>query len=369
MVRAGTVVALCANKLRGLQDRPLQSNEKSALVFRELFAERDGRVSKFNFTSDLLPSELPARIRAKMWAESMRAIGSSFDMGIVTSRKFRGELAVLPLGKVQIGAATTVADAAVTVTRTDALIAQDRDDRLMIVINRGDTIMHVRQIGRDAKLKTGEMSVVAMNVPTECYTARSGCSHVVMVPREMIDQPGQVLERYAATRLEGNEGSRRLLSNHIRDLLEENDPLDAGTEAAAGEYVASLAASVLRLPGAKPAKPAESDARVRMMEVRKQIAKSYHTATLTADGIGKPLGLSGRSIQHLLKQNGTTFSGELESMRLEAAFAMLKSASKAKIAEIAFKCGFADLSTFHRAFRERYGDTPNAFRAGEGGGK
>lgn len=318
---------------------------------------------KFIFSSDLLPSELPARIRAKMWTDSMRAIGSSFDMGVVASRKFRGELAVLPLGRVQVGEASTIADGSVTVMRTDALIAQDRDDRIMIVINRGDSTMHVRQIDREAKLKRDEMTVVAMNVPTECFTASSGSSHVVMVPREMIEQTGQVLERHAATRLDVNPASQRLLSSHVRDLLQGNDVLDESTEVAAGEYVAGLVAAILRLPGARQAKAGEPDGRARLMEVRKQIAKNYHQPALTADAVGKPLGLSGRSIQLLLKQNDTTFSGELVGMRLEAAFAMLKSATNTRISDIAFKCGFADLSTFHRAFRERYGDTPNAFRA------
>lgn len=299
-----------------------------------------------------------------MWADSMRAIGSSFDMGVVASRKFRGELAVLPLGRVQIGAATTVSDGPVTVIRTDSLIAGDGDDRLMIVINRGDAPMYVRQINREAKLKRDEMTVVAMNTSSECHTPTGGASHVVMVPREMIEQAGQVLERHAAKPLTLNPASQRLLSNHVRDLLEANGPLDENTEAAAGAYVTGLVAAILKLPGIKQPKPIEPDGRARLMEVRKQIAKNYHSAKLTADAVGKPLGLSGRSIQLLLKRNDTTFSGELEAMRLEAAFAMLKSVASARVSEIAFKCGFADLSTFHRAFRERYGDTPNAFRPG-----
>ena len=72
--------------------------------------------------------------------------------------------------------------------------------------------------------------------------------------------------------------------------------------------------------------------------------------------------MSARSVQHVLGQNGTTFSEELMTMRLEAAFGMLKSGATGPVADIAFKCGFSDLSTFYRAFRARYGKTPGSLR-------
>jgi AraC-like DNA-binding protein len=33
-----------------------------------------------------------------------------------------------------------------------------------------------------------------------------------------------------------------------------------------------------------------------------------------------------------------------------------------KISEIAYRCGFSDLSYFNRAFRQKYGETPKAAR-------
>ena len=35
-----------------------------------------------------------------------------------------------------------------------------------------------------------------------------------------------------------------------------------------------------------------------------------------------------------------------------------------RISDIAFAVGFGDLTTFNRAFRRRYGDTPRALRHG-----
>lgn len=100
----------------------------------------------------------------------------------------------------------------------------------------------------------------------------------------------------------------------------------------------------------------------RIADIRKQIARNYRIPDLNSEAIGERLGMSARSIQHTLSQHGSTFSKELMGVRLEAAFGMLRSGAAHPIADIAFKCGFSDLSTFYRAFRTRYGKTPNASR-------
>lgn len=317
---------------------------------------------KFHFTSDQLPSALPARMRAKLWANSMDAIGSSFEMGIVTSRKFHGEVSVLQIGRVQLGSAKTIADGAVNVLRSEAKLRQDADDRIMILINRGETPMSVRQFDRKIELKRDEMTVLAMDMPSECSTPQSGHSHVILLPREILPQPGRMLEQFSATRLKTHRVAQLLLSQNVQQLLGAEEDFDQPLEIASGEYIAQLASTVLQPNSSQPAKPQTKKPDTRIADIRKQIARSYRSPDLKPGAIGERLSMSARSIQHVLSQHGSTFSEELMAMRLEAAFGMLRSGATGPIADIAFKCGFSDLSTFHRAFRARYGKTPNATR-------
>lgn len=317
---------------------------------------------KFHFTSDQLPSALPARMRAKLWTESMDAIGSSFEMGIVTSRKFHGEVSVLQLGRIQLGSAKTVADGAVNVLRSEAKLRQDNDDRIMILINRGETPMSVRQFDRRIDLKRGEMTVLAMDMPSECATPQSGHSHVILLPREILQQPGRMLELFSATRLKTHRTAQLLLSHNVEQLLGADDDFDQPLEAASGEYIAHLVSTILQIQGLQPAKQQTAKPDTRVADIRKQIARSYRIPDLKPGAVGERLGMSARSVQHVLGQNGTTFSEELMTMRLEAAFGMLKSGATGPVADIAFKCGFSDLSTFYRAFRARYGKTPGSLR-------
>ena len=316
---------------------------------------------KFHFTSDQLPSALPARMRAKLWTNSMDAIGSSFDMGIVTSRKFHGEVSVLQLGRIQLGSAKTLADGAVNVLRSEARLRQDADDRIMIVINRGETPMIVRQFDRETELQRDEMTVLAMDMPSECSTPQSGHSHVILLPREILQQPGRMLELFSATRLKTHRTVQLLLSQNVQQLLCTEEGLDPSLEIASGEYIVHLVSTILQTQGSQSAKP-QTGRGARIADIRKQIARNYRIPDLNPEAIGERLGMSARSIQHALSQHGSTFSKELMGMRLEAAFGMLRSGAPHPIADIAFKCGFSDLSTFYRAFRMRYGKTPNASR-------
>ena len=45
-----------------------------------------------------------------------------------------------------------------------------------------------------------------------------------------------------------------------------------------------------------------------------------------------------------------------------SAAAMLVSKRQMRIADVAFLCGFSDLSYFNRSFRKRFGETPRGYR-------
>jgi AraC family transcriptional regulator len=59
---------------------------------------------------------------------------------------------------------------------------------------------------------------------------------------------------------------------------------------------------------------------------------------------------------------GTTPHQYLRRLRLHRAAVRLRTAT-ATIADVAFECGFGDISTFNRAFRREFGVTPRVYRA------
>ncbi len=83
----------------------------------------------------------------------------------------------------------------------------------------------------------------------------------------------------------------------------------------------------------------------------------------------KALGVSGRSLQRALKDEGTTYQDVADQARRDLAISYL--ADKARtISDIALLLGFAEVPAFTRAFRRWTGQAPGAYRrqGGEGAG-
>lgn len=79
-------------------------------------------------------------------------------------------------------------------------------------------------------------------------------------------------------------------------------------------------------------------------------------------GLAAELGVSPRSLQRRLSDDGKSLTQLIAACRLESAAAALAE-SAAGLAEIGFTCGFSDQAHFTRAFRRLVGCTPGHYRA------
>ncbi len=86
-------------------------------------------------------------------------------------------------------------------------------------------------------------------------------------------------------------------------------------------------------------------------------AELLHDASLRT--AARDLGISVRSLQRHLGRAGSTFSQELSRHRQRRSLALLRAGSP--IPEVALRLGYADTTTFHRAFRRWMGTSPEAW--------
>jgi AraC family transcriptional activator of tynA and feaB len=80
------------------------------------------------------------------------------------------------------------------------------------------------------------------------------------------------------------------------------------------------------------------------------------------------LGISVRLLHQVFTGHVRTFTSEVRRRRVEQAHRDLRDPARAalRITDIAADAGFADVTHFHRAFRDRYGDTPAQVRRAAG---
>lgn len=104
-----------------------------------------------------------------------------------------------------------------------------------------------------------------------------------------------------------------------------------------------------------------SDENVLHKRVKIQISQSLSDGIPTISFIAKQLGMSARTLQRKLSDNGYTYQQLIDDSRRELAERLLQE-SNYSLADVAFMTGFTEQSTFTRAFKRWSGQTPRSFR-------
>ncbi len=86
------------------------------------------------------------------------------------------------------------------------------------------------------------------------------------------------------------------------------------------------------------------------------------SGSYSLEAMAKQLGVSGRTVERHLKQDGTSFSALLNQVRAEMVRQYLESAGR-PLYVIAELMGFSALSAFSRWFRDEFGCSPSEWRA------
>lgn len=96
-------------------------------------------------------------------------------------------------------------------------------------------------------------------------------------------------------------------------------------------------------------------------EVRQTILKHFQFTFPKLEEIAEHMYITPRTLQRKLQEENTSFRLLSDLIKQELACTLLNN-KKLSIAQIAYKLGYAEPSTFQRAFRQWTGKTPGAFR-------
>ena len=96
-------------------------------------------------------------------------------------------------------------------------------------------------------------------------------------------------------------------------------------------------------------------------DVRQLICEALGGGDPGLEAVAQQLGLSARTLQRKLKEEGTSHQNLLDEIRRDLSRRYLREREMA-ICEVAYLLGFSEPSAFHRAFRRWTGRTPAEFR-------
>jgi AraC-like DNA-binding protein len=102
---------------------------------------------------------------------------------------------------------------------------------------------------------------------------------------------------------------------------------------------------------------------VRIQAILAEIRRGYLDPHFSPLRVATKLGLSSHYVQNLLSETGSSFTERVLELRLQQARSMLSGGGRRRISDIAYACGFNEVSYFNRCFRRRFGAPPSQFLA------
>lgn len=299
------------------------------------------------------------------WADLLRERFVSLDLRDRSSESFHGDVSSWSLGHLMLAQVSSLPQ---VLERSTPLVRADTRAYLQVGRMRAGRAV-VRQDGREAVLGPGDFVVYETTRPFTWSLqagreARDWQLDVLTWPRESIAIPESESAVVTATALRGGSGLSGIVARMLGDLVVEHPALDASRSAALADEVGDLLGVLTStVPGA--VRPPEA---ALLSRIDHYIDDHLDDPDLTPESVARAHAVSLRQLHRLFAARQHTVARTIRARRLERCRRDLVSPRSAhcSVTEIARRWGFWDLGVFGRAFRETYGVSPTAYRAGPG---
>ncbi|HEX4159512.1 MAG TPA: helix-turn-helix domain-containing protein [Rhizomicrobium sp.] len=246
------------------------------------------------------------------------------------------------------------------VRRTRELLTDGNDSLLFQWVSVPRQVEH---LGREILVGPGEGIVFSCADTRSVVQLRDYRTVSLTVPRSALGLRLSDVNATLGRPLHRKSAAQHLLLRYLEVLREESAAATTQLSELAIDHVCDLlavaigatrdAADVAKTRGVRAA---------RLLEIKNSVRQNLSQVTLA--GITTRHRLTPRYVQMLFEYESTTFTEFVLEERLALARRLLASprSTGRKIADIAFDCGFGDISYFNRKFRARFGATPSDLR-------
>ncbi len=315
-------------------------------------------VIKKTLSTDMLPRGLDERQRFLRFAELFEHFSNTGELDPASDVPFRAAMNSVHIGTTMLGRCDGTFT---TVRREYRQVLETNDDRYCLARNTGSRAAVVVHRGREFTMRPGAMVLLKLDEP---FFSADGANHKrftnVHLPmaalRAMVPHVDDVVGCELAS-----GGALSLAMDYSNLLLGHPSAADEAGMAIAA-HLLDLTALGLGARGDHALAAQRGGLRaVRLKAVLSILERRFSEPDFSAQKLAAAARLSERYVNELLYEAGAGFTTRLNELRLRKA-AELLTLTERRISDIAFDCGFNDLSYFNRSFRRRFGLTPTAAR-------
>jgi len=203
-----------------------------------------------------------------------------------------------------------------------------------------------------------DIAIFAGTQPFVAHNSRGGRRVVAVIPRDTIDTRTPWLRKHPIHRLDSRTRFLDLARHHLAQLASQDlNELEA-------TLLTQNLCNLVCLAGGGNATPGSLDSESQTEALLAFCRRNLHRHDLSPAAVAEYFGFSVRTLHLRFKSLGQSFGRWLLLARLEAcAVALREPAHRARgISEVAYRCGFNDLSHFNKSFRAHFGMTPSEWR-------
>ena len=240
--------------------------------------------------------------------------------------------------------------------------AKDGDVVLNIMVAGGDD--HHRQIGREARLRSGEAMLGLQYEPFECTCVQPYTVEIVRLSRAEMALRLPDVEAAAARVIRKDNAALILLRSYMKALRALPTAVSDIDAATARRHIHDLAALAIGTSaGGRDGTLGIGARAARLIALKQDIAANLSDAAFDITAAARRHGVSPRYIRVLFQPEGG-FHAYQARARIAAAAVLLADPAMCdrKVIDIAFRCGFNSLATFNRSFTRIRGHTPSSLR-------
>jgi AraC-like DNA-binding protein len=237
-------------------------------------------------------------------------------------------------------------------------------DRLQIKLQSGGESHYVYG-GRSLHLKPGDVLIEDMSVPQQLHALGDWQQNIISLDNAALDRmfpEGRPLDGIV---LPSGSGVADLTGTYLRSIASNAGELSEQAMQAAVRHVCQLV--TLAQEGTRPADREylrDGVRAARLARAMRYIDQHLDDAALRPTQVATALGMSVRQLYELFERSGTSVAECIRNRRLARCLKDLTDPKNShhSVADVAFRWGFGDLSTFHRSFRKSFGVTPGDVR-------
>ena len=299
------------------------------------------------------------RDRLAYWREEAMKAFVRHEFRTKSGCNFSGQISAGSLGKLRIVAVQ--ADPC-TVARTERCLKSAGDDDVLLCRQMGCSSAH--QDGRDAGSGPGDLYLLDPRRPFSIRVGSTTNGLIFKVPRAEFESRLGNIARYTALPLSPNLPVAALASDFLSMLASRADTIDQSMGDKIAQQALDLVAIAFETVGGGVAQLSSTRA-MTLTRLKSVIETRLHDPVLKPATAAEAAGISVRYANALLARENSSLERYIMLRRLFRCRQALETPQRFSrtIGEIAYGCGFSDLSHFTRRFKGQFGCTPSEMRS------